>query len=79
MRKPAASPRLRRWNFTKQKAEKGTRNESKNVARVGSGRRTSVFKALGKCATLEFALDENVPTDEELVLSAVRVRHYFVD
>ena len=41
--------------------------------------RTLVFKALSPSATLDFALDENVDEDEELVLSAVRVRPYFVD
>ena len=45
----------------------------RNTPRLNA--RTLVFKALGPTATLDFALDEG----EELVLSAVRVRPYFVD
>ena len=41
--------------------------------------RTVVFKALGTSATLDFALDDCGDATEELVLSAVRVRPYFLD
>ena len=49
----------------------------RNVPKLNA--RTVVFKALGRSAVLDFALDEGGDAEEELVLSAVRVRPYFID